>query len=366
MANITSQNFTTYLSSRVGSRNKTYYAQGGFPQVNAFYGTYDSLTTAHKTLCAAYGDFEDFETITAFTPCTEIPRAFTVAVEDGNDIIEYQYKKQMPVDGYTAADLQQKGGVVEVINNLTSTDTTKPLSALQGKNLKDSLDGHDDRIAALEADKNASLVNQITASVTVTPARFYKGVSTTVAASGTISLPSGIPTSKVSAISITDNNGHTDSGSNKTSVSVSDISTNATTITFTLTGSIASPFTKSITKTASCTACNPVYVGTVASSVTTAEGVYAALASSSNLVYSSGVAVSTLNGFSKSITYNNTKLAVICGDSSLSAKGASQLAAYPWSSSVNGATHTVDGITYNVYLADQPQSAHTDTVKFSL
>ena len=40
MANITQQNFITYLSSNVGSRNKTYYAQGGFPSVNAFYGIY--------------------------------------------------------------------------------------------------------------------------------------------------------------------------------------------------------------------------------------------------------------------------------------------------------------------------------------
>jgi hypothetical protein len=70
MANITQQNFTTYLNSSVGSRNKTYYAQGGFPSVNAFYGTYDSLLTAHKTLCAAYGDFDNLSVITKSTPCS--------------------------------------------------------------------------------------------------------------------------------------------------------------------------------------------------------------------------------------------------------------------------------------------------------
>lgn len=115
MANITSQNFVTYLGNRVGSRNKTYYAQGGFPSVNAYYGTYDTLLTAHKTLCAAFGDFEDFSEITKDTPCKEIPRAFTVAIEEDGSVVEYQYKKVMPEGGYTGNDLEKKtNSIVEI------------------------------------------------------------------------------------------------------------------------------------------------------------------------------------------------------------------------------------------------------------
>ena len=397
MANITQQNFITYLSSNVGSRNKTYFAQGGYPSVNAYYGTYDSKSTAHKTLCAAYGDFEDFSEITDNTACQEIPRAFTVAIEQDGTIVEYQYKKVMPENGYTASDLEKKADSVSIVTNLTTDDDTKVLSASKGKALKDLIDSHEaasnphgitasgigayvkpsggipesdlaqafvSRIDALEADKNAALVSQITSSVTVSPSRYYKGTTVSVTATGKITLPSGIPTNKISAISIT-GGGKTDSGSNKTQVQVSGISTsgNTSNISFSLTGTVDAPFTKSISEPGTCTACNPVYIGTVASNVTTKEAVYSALATSGNLVYSNSNAVTTLKGISKSITYDDTKLAVICSDSNLSAKGASQLAAYPWS--INGESYVSDNITYKIYLAAQPQTAHTDTVTFS-
>lgn len=225
------------------------------------------------------------------------------------------------------------------------------------------LTGIESRLDALEADKNAALANQITGSITVTPARFYKGVSTTVSATGTISLPSGIATSKVSAISITDGNDHTDSGSNKTSVSLSNISAANSTITFNLSASIAAPFTKTITKSGSCTACNPVYLAVVSNSVDTKEEAFTEVAKAANLVYTSSLAVTSMKGQSKSLTFTNgDRIAVICGDSGLKAKGTGMLADYNWV--VNGESVTDNGITYKVYISGALQ-AETRTVNFS-
>lgn len=225
------------------------------------------------------------------------------------------------------------------------------------------LTGIESRLDALEADKNAALANQITSNVTVTPARFYKGVSTIVSATGTISLPSGIATSKVSAISITDGNNHTDSGSNKTSVSLSGISATNSTITFNLSASIAAPFTKTITKSGSCTACNPVYLAVVSNSVDTKEEAFTEVAKTANLVYTSSLAVTSMKGQSKSLTFTNgDRIAVICGDSGLKAKGAGMLADYNWV--VNGESVTDNGITYKVYISGALQ-AETRTINFS-
>lgn len=224
------------------------------------------------------------------------------------------------------------------------------------------LTGIESRLDALEADKNAALANQITGSITVTPARFYKGVSTTVSATGTITLPAGITINKISAISLTDGT-NTDSGSNKTSVSLSDISATNSTITFNLSASIAAPFTKTITKSGSCTACNPVYLAVVSNSVDTKEEAFTEVAKAANLVYTSSLAVTSMKGQSKSLTFTNgDRIAVICGDSGLKAKGAGMLADYNWV--VNGESVTDNGITYKVYVSGALQ-AETRTINFS-
>lgn len=140
MANITSSNFIDYCDKLVGSFAKARYAEGGYPTIQAGYGTYDSKSTAHKTLCILYGSFSDTSLIEATTPCTDIPKGFTVAIEENNTITEYQYKKVMPDDGYTANDLEVKGAAnikkksadaspLPVVNgtvtlNLTASDIT--------------------------------------------------------------------------------------------------------------------------------------------------------------------------------------------------------------------------------------------------
>ena len=140
-------------ANKVGTHVRTMRVQGGYPSVQAFYGTYDKLLTAHRTLCLVYGDFDNPATINADTPCTSIPRGFTVAVEDNvnHSVVEYQYKKEMPVGGYTMADLDLKNEVpsVSIINDLTHTDTNKALSANQGKVLKEYVDAVNNGIDSL-------------------------------------------------------------------------------------------------------------------------------------------------------------------------------------------------------------------------
>ena len=217
------------------------------------------------------------------------------------------------------------------------------------------------RLDALEADKNAALANQITGSITVTPARFYKGVSTTVSATGTITLPTGITTDKISAISLTDGT-HTDSGANKTSVSLSNISAQNSSISFTLSGTIAAPYTKSISEPATCTACDPVYVFVMDANDMSEIQSEEDLLNPSNLFYSNNLPITSIKGKSKSITFKEASyLYVLCHESGITAKGASQLAPYPWAGS---STRMINGISYNVYVT-QPQQAHTDVVTFN-
>jgi hypothetical protein len=63
-----------------------------------------------------------------------------------------------------------------------------------------------------------------------------------------------------------------------------------------LSASIAAPFTKTITKSGSCTACNPVYLAVVSNSVDTKEEAFTEVAKAANLVYTSSLAVTSMKG----------------------------------------------------------------------
>lgn len=107
MARITAQNYQSYMkgsSRHIDTHTREMYL-GDSPTVQAGYGTYDSKSTAHKVACWMF-DLND--SATDATPCTSIPRGFTVAIEENNTVVEYQYKKNMPVNGYTADDLEIK------------------------------------------------------------------------------------------------------------------------------------------------------------------------------------------------------------------------------------------------------------------
>ena len=160
-------------------------------------------------------------------------------------------------------------------------------------------------------------------------------------------MPAGIATNKVSAISLTDGT-NTDSGANKTSVSLSNISAQNSSVSFTLSGTIAAPYTKSISKTATCTACDPIYVVVVPpDSGNTNQD----LVDSANLFYVSGQPVTSIKGKSKSITFTaGSMLYVLCHESGVTAKGASQLAPYPW---IGSDAITINGVSYTIY-ASQP------------
>lgn len=106
MAYITSTNWQTYVDN-IATHQKPMYDKKLSPSVQAAYGTYDDLKTAHKTLCAIYSRIP-LANINENTACPNIPRGFTVAVESEGTVVEYQYKKTMPVDGYTYVDLELK------------------------------------------------------------------------------------------------------------------------------------------------------------------------------------------------------------------------------------------------------------------
>lgn len=176
---ITGSNAQNYLDNNVASHSATMYARGSYPSVQAYYGPYESKELAHKVLCFAYGDFESLDSITATTTCLDIPRAFTVGIIENGSVVEYQYKKETPEQGYTANDLEVKnntgastvsvspsltsgtevakitidgtektiyaptpteGSTVTVVNNLESDSITNALSAAQGKVLKGMID----------------------------------------------------------------------------------------------------------------------------------------------------------------------------------------------------------------------------------
>ena len=155
MAQITSSNWQNYVDRKIATHGKNMYAQDGSPSVQAGYGTFDSTKTAHKTLCGIYSQIP-FANITENTACTGIPRGFTVAVEDDTNhtVVEYQYKKEMPNDGYTYADLDHKidSTAIEIIDDLTHTNTNKALSANQGKVLKGLVDANKNSLSSLKAE----------------------------------------------------------------------------------------------------------------------------------------------------------------------------------------------------------------------
>jgi hypothetical protein len=113
---ITGNSYKQYLKL-IGTHIKAYHTNvsypnedgsestEGLPSLQALYGIYDSLLTAHKALCGYFGDISN---PTASTACTSIPRGFTIAIDNNNSIVEYQYKKVRPNNGYTMYDLEVK------------------------------------------------------------------------------------------------------------------------------------------------------------------------------------------------------------------------------------------------------------------
>lgn len=138
MANITESNYKVYLG-KIATHAKAYCtiatypnSSSQLPSVEALYGIYNSKTTAHITLCNWFGDISD---ATSSTPCTAIPRGFTVAVEENNTVVEYQYKKEMPSGGYTMDDLEVKSA--SDANDVTYNPSSTYRNGSIGKALKE-------------------------------------------------------------------------------------------------------------------------------------------------------------------------------------------------------------------------------------
>lgn len=162
MGQITNANYINYLG-KTNTHAKAYHASTFYPtegntdneilpSVQACYGVYDSLLTAHKTLCAFFGGISN---PTANTACPSIPRAFTIAIGDNNSIIEYQYKKAKPQNGYTMYDLEKKFVSDVDAGNIEYSHSSSYQNGTIGKALKsaeENIDAIDENISYLQGD----------------------------------------------------------------------------------------------------------------------------------------------------------------------------------------------------------------------
>lgn len=217
----------------------------------------------------------------------------------------------------------------------------------------------DERLQNLENKYIDEIVSKINGSITLSLSALYAGFPKTVTATGSVSLPSEVTVDNVASIKLT-GNGQTTSGENQTSVSIQSSVTAPQT--FTLTVNISSPYTKTITKTATVNQVCPIYMGIVDNSVDTVNEVVTAIAKVDNL-YSPNSPVSNIKTITnKSFVYGaNQRLAFICGQSDVKIKEVGALAndAYV----ATGST-TINGVTAYVYVT-QPQQAGQRNITFN-
>lgn len=217
----------------------------------------------------------------------------------------------------------------------------------------------DSRLSALESKYIDEIVSKINGSISLSLSNLYAGFPKTVTATGSVSLPSEVTVDNVASIKLV-GNGQTTSGENQTSVSIQSSVTAPQT--FTLTVNISSPYTKTITKTATVNQVCPIYMGIVDNSVDTVNEVVSAIAKVDNL-YSPNSPVSNIKTVTnKSFTYGaNQRLAFICGQSDVKIKEVGALAN---DSYIATGSTTINGVTAYVYVT-QPQQAGTRNITFN-
>lgn len=218
----------------------------------------------------------------------------------------------------------------------------------------------DARLQALESKYVQEIISKIDGGISLSKSVFYAGYPTTINVSGSISLPSEVTSDHVASISL-NGNGESVSNSGVTSVSIQGTEVSATT-TFTLNGNVSSPYTKSITKTATITKVCPIYMGIVDTDVDTVEEVVSAIANTDHL-YSASSPISNIKTVTnKSFTYGaNQRLAFICGQSDVKIKQVGALANDAYTA--KGST-TINGVTAYVYVTS-PQQAVTRNITFN-
>lgn len=216
------------------------------------------------------------------------------------------------------------------------------------------------RISAIEARFVQEIIDKITGSIGFTLGNLYAGYPKTVTATGTVSLPPEVTVDKITSIKLV-GNGQTIEESGQTSVSIQNSVTAPQT--YTLTATIAAPYTKSISKSATINQVCPIYIALVDSDIDTAAKVITEIAKVDNL-YSPNSPISNIKTITnKAFTYaTNQRLAFICGQNGIRVKQVGGLADDPYT--VNGEPTTINGMTAYVYLTGT-QQAGTRNITFN-
>ena len=216
------------------------------------------------------------------------------------------------------------------------------------------------RVSAIEARFVQEIIDKITGSIGFTLGNLYAGYPKTVTATGTVSLPTEVTVDKITSIKLV-GNGQTVEESGQTSVNIQNSVTAPQT--YTLTASIAAPYTKTISKTATINQVCPIYIALVDSNIDTAAKVITEIAKVDNL-YSPNSPLSNIKLITnKAFTYAaNQRLAFICGQSGIRVKQVGGLADDPYT--VNGESTTINGMTAYVYLTGT-QQAGTRNITFN-
>ena len=216
------------------------------------------------------------------------------------------------------------------------------------------------RVSAIEARFVQEIIDKITGAISFTLGNLYAGYPKTVTATGTVSLPSEVTADKITSIKLV-GNGQIVEESGQTSVNIQNSVTAPQT--YTLTASIAAPYTKSISKTATINQVCPIYIALVDSNIDTAAKVIAEIAKVDNL-YSPNSPLSNIKSITnKAFTYAaNQRLAFICGQSGIRVKQVGGLADDPYT--INGESTTINEMTAYVYLTGT-QQAGTRNITFN-
>lgn len=280
---------------------------------------------------------------------TEDVTMFSVGIGETSHINAFEVTKK--------GDLFIKGAGGYNGTNITGTGVKSVQEVLSEVGNNAALEA---RVSAIEARFVQEIIDKITGSIGFTLGNLYAGYPKTVTATGTVSLPTEVPTNKITSIKLV-GNGQTVEESGQTSVSIQNSVTAPQT--YTLTATIAAPYTKSISKSATINQVCPIYIALVDSDVDTAAKVITAIAKVENL-HSPNSPVSNIKTITnKAFTYAaNQRLAFICGQSGIRVKQVGGLADDPYT--INGQSTTINGMTAYIYLTGT-QQAGTRNITFN-
>ena len=280
---------------------------------------------------------------------TEDVTMFSVGIGETDHVNAFEVTKE--------GDLFIKGAGGYNGTNITGTGVKSVQEVLSNVGNNAALEA---RVSAIEARFVQEIIDKITGGISFTLGNLYADYPKTVTATGTISLPSEVTADKITSIKLVGNE-QTVEESGQTSVSIQNSVTAPQT--YTLTASIAAPYTKSISKTATINKVCPIYIALVDSNIDTAAKVITEIAKVDNL-YSPDSPVSNIKTITnKAFTYTaNQRLAFICGQSRIRVKQVGGLADDPYT--VNGESTTINGMTAYVYLTGT-QQAGTRNITFN-